>query len=126
MYQNLTKTLTIFGGGAAPFYAIGFTVVKTYTYKAGLGGMFWFTKEFYIDAGVLMLLLPSENNLLLFEDDESSLKSEEISNRINLLIVNFFIVFLLILATFLYANNYDKLFGNPFFIKLIGLITLNL
>lgn len=148
MYQNITKTLAIFGGGAALFYTIGFTIVKTYTYKVGLDGMFWFTKEFYIDAGasfllemvraplmspflfllyllLLMLLLPKEKNLLLFEEEGSTAKKEEVVASKNLLMIKLLIIFLLLLATFLYAINYDKLLGNTFFLKFIGYVTLN-
>lgn len=56
MTQKITKTLSIFGGGAALFYVIGFTVVKTYVHSIGLDGMFILSKEFYIDAGGSFLL----------------------------------------------------------------------
>ena len=148
MYQNITKTLAIFGGGAALFYTIGFTIVKTYTYEVGLDGMFWFTKEFYIDAGasfllemvraplmspflflayllLLMSLLPKEKNLLLFEEDGNTVANKEVSSRKNLLRIKLLTIFLLLLATFLYAINYDNLLGNTFFLEFIGYVTLN-
>ena len=51
-----TKVLGLFGGGAILFYAIGFTIVKTYISAIHLDGMIWFTREFYVDAGASFLL----------------------------------------------------------------------
>ena len=68
MIQQATKVLGIFGGGAVLFYAIGFTVVKTYIAEIDLDGMIWFTREFYVDAGASFLLeiinAPYENPLI--------------------------------------------------------------
>ena len=52
----LIKIAGLLGGGAAIFYILGFTIVQTFTYKNELEGMFWFTKEFYTDAGAKFLL----------------------------------------------------------------------
>lgn len=53
---QLTTLLGILGGFAAVFYAVGFTTVQSYVYKYPLDGMFWFTSEFYRDAGAKFLL----------------------------------------------------------------------
>ena len=148
MYQNITKILAVFGGGAALFYAVGFTVVKTYTYKVGLDGMFWFTKEFYIDAGasfllemiraplmspflflayllLLMFLLPDKKELLYLDEEGGALKKKGLSSGKNMLLIKLVIILLLLLATFLYAINYDYFLDSEFFLKLTGYLTLN-
>lgn len=53
---QLTTILGILGGIAAVFYAVGFTTVQSYVYRYPLDGMFWFTSEFYRDAGAKFLL----------------------------------------------------------------------
>lgn len=53
---QLTTLLGVLGGCAAVFYAVGFTTVQSYVYKYPLDGMFWFTSEFYRDAGAKFLL----------------------------------------------------------------------
>lgn len=53
---QLTTIISVLGGCAALFYAIGFTTVQSYVYKYPLDGMFWFTSEFYRDAGAKFLL----------------------------------------------------------------------
>ena len=53
---QLTTILGVLGGCAAVFYAVGFATVQSYVYRYPLDGMFWFTGEFYRDAGAKFLL----------------------------------------------------------------------
>jgi len=64
--QLLIKVVGALGGGAVIFYTLGFIVVQTYVYKNELGGMFWFTNEFYGDAGAKLLLAMVRASLLAF------------------------------------------------------------
>ncbi len=56
MEQALFRILGTIGGGTAAFYALGYTIVQSYTYKLELEGMFWLTREFYTEAGAKFLL----------------------------------------------------------------------
>ncbi len=53
---QLTTILGVLGGIAAIFYAVGFITVQSYIYRYPLDGMFWFTSDFYRDAGAKFLL----------------------------------------------------------------------
>lgn len=56
MGQTVLKLAGLLGGAAAVFYALGFTVVQTFVYRHRLDGLFFFSNEFYHDAGAAFLL----------------------------------------------------------------------
>jgi hypothetical protein len=62
----LIKVFGLLGGGAVVFYVLGFIVVQTFIYKNEIEGMFWFTNEFYRDAGAKFLLEMVRAPLLAF------------------------------------------------------------
>lgn len=53
---TLVKAVGLLSGIVGVFYALGFAVVQSYVYKNGFEGLFWFTNEFYRDAGANFLL----------------------------------------------------------------------
>lgn len=65
-YWAMLQPILKIGGGAVLFYVFGFTIVQTYIYRNRLEGMFWLTKEFYIDAGGKFLLEMVRAPLLAF------------------------------------------------------------
>lgn len=97
---TLVKTVGLLGGIVGVFYALGFAVVQSYVYKNGFEGLFWFTNEFYRDAGgnfllemirtpllaphiflpflfVLLLLLPKTENLMVQKNEGSVMSPKQ-------------------------------------------------
>ena len=66
MAQSFIKILGVVGGGAVVFYTFGFIVVQSYIHSIGLEGMFWFTEDFYEDAGAKFFLTLIGTSLLAF------------------------------------------------------------
>lgn len=56
LVQKLTKAVMILGIGTAIFYTVGFAILNTYIRRVGLEGMFWSTKEFYVNTGANFVL----------------------------------------------------------------------
>lgn len=135
LQQPIVKIIAALGGGAAIFYAIGFTIVQTYIHKYNLDGMFWITKEFYIDAGskffldmvrspllvpyiflpyliILYLLIPKRENLremVSLEKFAFSLKQW----------IKFLCLMVLMLGTYVFALSYGGILKNEALIKLV-------
>jgi hypothetical protein len=137
MGQVFWKVLAGFGGAAALFYALGFTVVQSYVYKNGFEGMFWFTNEFYRDAGavfildlirvpmlapyiffpyflILFLLIPKEENLRLFKEAGTSVSKAHWTKTLVLLAI--------MTLTAMIALYYETVLGKKFVIRLIDLL----
>lgn len=137
MGQMFWKIVAGFGGAAALFYALGFTVVQSYVYKNGFEGMFWFTNEFYRDAGavfildlirvpmlapfvffpyffVLFLLIPKEENLRLFKETGTPVSK---AHWIKVLVLLAVMAFTAIVALY-----YEDILGKKFVIQLIDLL----
>lgn len=52
----MQAALTWVGGGAAVFYALGYTIVRSYFNDIGIAGAFWLTEKHFIDAGATFLI----------------------------------------------------------------------
>lgn len=97
---TLVKAVGLLSGIVGVFYALGFAVVQSYVYKNGFEGLFWFTNEFYRDAGanflleivrapliaphiflpylfVLLLLLPKTENLIDQKKEDAVMSQQQ-------------------------------------------------
>jgi len=148
MNSTILKALGALGGGTVLFYTLGFTVVRTYMHKIGLEGMFWLTKEFYVDAGanfllemvsaplltpqiffiyliMLLFLLPNEKTLVaLAPTPKKKLSGIEKSVR-NRQIIKLSLLLLAIVATSVFASQYEYLTGKSWFAKSINVMVLD-
>lgn len=143
MFQTTSTILGVLGGAAALFYALGFTVVKTYLHETGLEGMFWLTKEFYTDAGgtfllemvraplltphlflayliILYFLIPKEENLLILKSTRKDDLSEKDRVFRRKQWIKLSILILLMIGTSIFATNYDSLKGNKSFVGIVN------
>jgi len=134
MTPNLFKIVGIFGGGTVLFYTLGFTIVKTYMHQIGLEGMFWLTKEFYVDAGanfllemisaplltphiffiyliLLFLLLPREKKLVALDSTSKKGLSGAAISTIRKQRLKLFVLLAVIVVTGLFASQYEYLLG---------------
>ena len=140
--QTLTRAIVVLGGGTAIFYALGFTIVNTYIRRVGLEGMFWLTKEFYVDAGanfllemirspllapqlffsylfILSLLVPKEKNLFapLTKRSGSQTGSEAIFSGKQW--AKLASIFVIIIATFIFTTFFNFMQESPMFLSII-------
>lgn len=143
MTPNLFKIVGIFGGGTVLFYTLGFTIVKTYMHKIGLEGMFWLTKEFYVDAGanfllemisaplltphiffiyliLLFLLLPREKKLVALDSTGKKGLSVAAISTIRKQRLKLFVLLAVIVVTGLFASQYEYLMGKIWFSRMIN------
>lgn len=51
LVKQIGTTLALLGGTVAVFYALGFLVVQCFINSADVAGMFWFSREYYEEAG---------------------------------------------------------------------------
>lgn len=51
LVQQIGSTLAALGSAVAVFYALGFLVVQCFINSADVAGMFWFSREYYEEAG---------------------------------------------------------------------------
>lgn len=146
--DKFTKTIGIFGGAAILFYVLGFTIVRTFIHNLGLEGMFWLTREYYIDAGaifllemiraplqtpyifftyflLLYLLVPKEKRLCFLPSEESQ-ASPEVKPRLRY--QQWFQLGTLLaitIATCLFATSYNDLQSQKWFMEGIDLIIVD-
>lgn len=148
MSSTLIRVLGALGGGTVLFYTLGFTVVRTYMHKIGLEGMFWLTKEFYVDAGanfllemisaplltpqiffiyliVLFLLLPREEKLIAFAPNLKTEESKEDASVKRRQRAKLSILLLSIIVTSIFASQYEYLIGQSWFARLINVLVLD-
>ncbi len=148
MAQTVFKVLGIFGGSTVLFYTLGFTIVRTYMHKIGLEGMFWLTKEFYVDAGanfllemisaplltphiffiyliLLFLLLPREKKLVALNSTAKKGLSGSAISSIRKQRIKLSVLLAVIVATGLFANQYEYLMGKIWFARMINTMVLD-
>lgn len=148
MTQTTIKIIGIFGGGTVMFYTLGFTVVRTYMHKIGLEGMFWLTKEFYVDAGanfllemisaplltphiffiyliLIFLLLPREKKLVALNSTTKKGLSGAAISSIRKQRIKLSVLLVIIVVTGLFASQYEILMGKIWFAKMINTMVLD-
>ncbi len=69
-FKKISSPLAVVGGCVAVFYALGFLIVQCFISSANVGGMFFFSREYYEEAGgkflVDLMRTPLMNPLFTF------------------------------------------------------------
>lgn len=142
LMQIITWAVGTLGAGTALFYALGFSIVNTYVRRVGLEGMFWLTKEFYVDAGanflldmirtpllapqlffiylfLLSLLVPKEKNLFIFKPTKNGDQSHTGAAFKRKQWIKLSIMFSLIIGTFVFTTFYNYVQKNSLFLFVV-------
>jgi len=138
LLSRIGTALGVLGGTVAVFYAVGFIVVQCFISSADIAGMFWFSHDYYEEAGgkflveiirtplmkpmffvlylmALVYLIPSEDIIKLVRPagEEPRKKIAEISFRQKIGAL----IFLIIAAsTYFIVAYFDRLVGSKFFV----------
>lgn len=133
MDKRLIKTLGTIGGAALIFCIIGFTIVHTFLYKLEVNGLYFFTNEYYVEAGGKFLLEMIRSPLLAphfflpflvlllfwmpYNREKISPTSLSVEQRVRVLGI-----VILMICIYQVLLNFGKIYTNVVFQKLIQYI----